>query len=390
MASHSYALLVVDPDLTAVSDPLQWRRIDTVARFNEVGTGTARLVATQQLIDVLDPGNSMMLIRDGIVHSAGPIEDVDIQWGVEGEEADPGVVDVTWADDLAYIAGRLVYPDPANPATAQTAARRSFTNSNAETVMRTLVDENAGGNALVDRQVPHLGLGDVTGVGANVTWSARFQPLMDALRDVATIGGGLGFRIRRTGAALLFEVYQPRDLTTTVRFSPAWGNLRRYGLRRAAPRSTTAVVGGQDAGVDRVIRERTNFDAEAAWWRVEVFVDRRDQDDPDELDAAGDERIAADSEIVQLSTVTIDTDQIRFGRDYQLGDLVTVALRYGAEVTDVVRAVHLQATAERGEVLTAMVGSQSASSDPEWIQQSRRLARQLALSAAAGEIATGS
>ena len=381
-----HTLLVVDPSLTVVSDPLDWKQLDVTLRFNEVGTGYGQLVATPQLLDVLMPGNSMVLIRDGKVYSAGPVEDWVVRWSTDGEASGPGLVDVTWADDLALIAGRLVYPDPANTADSQTAARRSFANTNAETIMRTLVDENAGPNALSARQVANLALGQVSGVGVNVSWSARFQPLMDALREVATISGDLGFRIRRTSSQLLFEVYQPRDLSATVRFSPAWGNLRQYSLRRAAPKVTTAIVGGQDAGVDRTIRERTNTAGESAWWRTEVFVDRRDQDDTDELDAAGDERLADNDELVQLATVTVDTDQIRYGRDYDLGDVVTIALGHGAEVTDTVRAVHLQVTPNRGEVVTAMVGSQAASSDPEWIRQSRRLARQLALSATAGEI----
>lgn len=387
--AHQYIVLVTDRNLSVVGDPIfQWQSLEAVPRFNMVGSGTLRTAATAAVRSVLEPGNRIMLLRDGGVFSAGPIETMRTEWAVDGAAAEPGQVTVDWADDLALIAGRVTYPNPALAATAQDTARRSFSSTNAETVLRTLVDENAGPSALTARQVPQLALGDVAGVGDDITWSTRFQPLGDELREVATIGGRLGFRTRQSGNQILFEVYAPQDLSLLVRFAADWGSLRSYDFRQSGPQATTVIVGGQGEGADRTIRERTETLSEADWWRIEQFADRRDTDDTDELDGAGDDKLAEAGEVAQLSTVTVDTDQQQFGRDYQLGDIVSVALRQGVQVTDVVRAVHLNVTPDKGELVTAMVGSQSASTDPEWIRQSRLLSRKLARSATAGEIAT--
>lgn len=381
-------LLVTDRDLRIVGDPITtWRSLEAVPRFNEVGTGAVVVEATPQVRAQLAPGNRMVLIRDHSVFLPGPIEVDNLEWSVDGDTAGDGLVRITWASDLASIAGRVTYPNPAVAATAQDEGKRSFSSVNAETILRTLVDENAGPGALAARRVPRLALGDVAGVGNDVTYSTRFQPLADELRAVATIGGGLGFRTRQVADDILFEVYEPQNLSSQIRFSPQWGNLQEFAFDRAAPRVTTAIVGGEDADENRVIRERTDTAAEAAWGRIEQFIDRRSYEEVAELDEAGDEALADGGETARLAAVTVDTARQRFGEHYDLGDVVAVALGHGAQVADVVRAVHLQHTPDSGEVITAMVGSRSASADPEWIRQSRRLARQLARAATAGEIA---
>lgn len=380
-------ILVTDRDLRVVGRPVAgWRLVEAIPRFNEVGVGVMVAAATGELREQLSAGHRLVCIRDGKVFLAGPIEQIAEEWSVDGDTADPGLMRVTWADDRAPLAGRVTYPNPAQQATGQTSATRSFTNTNAETILRTLANENAGPGALSARRVPRLALGPVAGVGTSVSYSTRFQPLLEELRTIATIGGGLGFRTRQDGDSILFEVYEPQDLSQQVRFAPSWGNLQRYSFDRESPRLTTAIVGGPGEGTSRTIRERTNSAAESAWGRVEQFIDRRSTTSTAELDDAGDDALADNGETARLATVTVDTPTQRFGEHYELGDVVAVSPGAGAQVTDVVRAVYLRVTPTTGEVVTALVGSHSASADPEWIKQTRRLARQLARNATAGEL----
>lgn len=384
---HTYTLLVTDRNLVVLGDPIgHWEHIEVVSRFNAVGSGIVRTPATAAIRQLIKRGRRFVLIRDGEVYSSGRIERFRILWSLDGTRGDPGIAEIHWADDLATIASRISYPNPALDATSQDTARRSFTSTNAETIMRTLVNENAGSAALTPRQVPKLALGDVAGVGSDITWSTRFEPLTDAMRDVATVGGRLGFRARQVGTQIVFEVYEPQDLSLQVRFSAAWGSLREYTYDLAAPEVNAAIVGGQDAGADRTVRERVDQLAVDDWWRDERFVDRRDLGDTDELDNAGDDELVRGEEELELSTVTVDTPQTQFGRDYQLGDIVSVAIDQDQEVTDVVRSVQLQVSPDSGELITAMAGSESASADPEWVRQSRQLSRQLSRSSAAGEV----
>ncbi|MGW0015752.1 Gp37-like protein, partial [Streptomyces tendae] len=118
--------------------------------------------------------------------------------------------------------------------------------------------------------------------------------------------------------------------------------------------------------------------AAATWWRVEQLVNgSADNDAAGELTQDGTEALAQGSAPVELATVTVDTPDLRAGRDYGLGDRVTVMLPTGVEVVDLVRSIHLQATPKSGEHVTALVGSPSATSDPQVVQLVRELGRRL-------------
>lgn len=369
-------LLVTDRDLTVVGDPIaNWTKVDVTLRFNEPGSGSFTAPARPELMALLAGGNRIVVIRDGAVFMAGPYEHHEFTWEVG---ADPGEVTVSFAEDLALIAGRVTYPDPALVATSTSQpAYRTFSGTNAEDVMRALVDENAGPGALTVREVPQLVLGADAGVGGNINLRTRFEPLCDALRSAAIVGGGLGFRTVQTSTAIEFRVYDPQDLSGTVRFSRGLGNLRKIQYRREAPRVTAAIVGGAGEGDAREIRERLSSGAISTWWRLESFVDQRQTGDDTELDQAGDEALVEGAERGQLQITTVDTPDQRYGEHYGLGDIVSVEVTPGFEVADVVRAVQLVATPLDGEVVTPTVGTQEATSDPMWIRQMRALDRRL-------------
>lgn len=374
-------LLITDRHLNVIGDPISgWTDLDVTLQFNDVASGGFKAPRTAVTTAQLTAGNRVVVIRNGTVFCAGPIEAPGPEdWSVEGQASGPGQVEVRFADDLAAVVSRVTYPNPAAPATAQTSTSRWTATNEAGDVIRSLVDLNAGPGALTARRVPQLTLGTGAGTGAQITFGTRFEPLGDALRSAAIAGGGLGFRTRQnTGAAqIVFDVYAPQDLSGTVRFSPGLGNLRSYRYDPQAPTTTAAIVGGQDVGTSRVVVERVDTAAEAAWGRMERFVDRRQVGSTAELDQAGDEELARAAETARLSSVTVDTDDQRFGVHYHLGDRVSLELASGVEVADVVRAVHMQVTPDAGELVTALVGSQDTSSDPRWVRFLRDVARRI-------------
>ena len=371
-------ILVTDRHLQVVGDPIaRWTQVRAQRRFNEPGPGSLTVPALPEVMAQLEAGNRIVLIHNGRVFSSGPYESSDWRWTADGAAADPGQVTIQWADDLALVVARLAYPTPSQPANGSQAAYWQVSNTNAEVAMRSLVNANAGPGALPARQIPHLVLGPLAGVGVNVTYKARWEPLGDVLRALAIAGGGLGFRTEQTSAGIEFQVYAPQDLTGSVRFSRGLGNLREVAYLRSAPTVTAAIVGGQGDLDLRSMVERVNTAAETAWWRVEKFVDHRQGATGAELAQAGDQALAEGAETARLSTITIDTPDQQYGVHYGLGDLVTVVPLPGVEVAEVVRAVTLDATPTSGEQVTALIGSQAASSDPLWLQHMRRLERRL-------------
>nr|WP_202516593.1 siphovirus ReqiPepy6 Gp37-like family protein [Streptomyces sp. SID161] len=362
-------------------DPLtDWSSLDATLSFNEPGSGSVDLVAHAEVMAQLQPGNRLMVIRDGAVWMAGQMEiPQDYTWGIAGEgEPPPGKVTVNFTDDLALAAGYLTWPAPGSAWSAQPESTRKITNVSAETAIRTLVDENCGPGALAARRIPHFALAPLAGVGTTVSVTTRLERLLDVCRRVATDGGGLGFRTRQAGSQILFEVYAPADRTATARFSTGLGNLRGFTYKRSAPTVTHALITGSDQAVPRPYVEIADAAAAAGWWRVEQLVDSSAaSNDNGELTQEGRQALAEGAAPVELATVTVDTDDLKAGLDFGLGDRVTVALPTGQEVRDLVRSIHLQASPETGEFVTSLIGSPDATTDPQMVRLVRELGRRL-------------
>jgi hypothetical protein len=388
-----YKILFTNSDLSSyLGNPLRmYSRIALTLRFNEVSSGEFTSRAYPWLMDVVNlVGTRVVVMRDGVIILAGPIEDQGpylYNAETDGEDGD-GTVTIRFADDLSIVAGRLAYPNPAQAATAQTSARYVISGVNGELAMRALVNLNAGPGALTARQIPSLILGSLASVGTNVSYSARFEPLCDSLRAVAIAAGGLGFRTQQVGNTIEFQVYEPDDLTESARFGRNIGNIRTLEYQVTSPIATVAIVGGQDAGADRHIRERSNAAAIGEGWpRRETFVDRRDIDNNGELDSAGDEELTNNAVSIRLVVGAIDTQTQRYPDDYNLGDVVSSRVLHNVMVPEIVRAVEIEMTPEGGETITPTIGTQEAALSNSTVTLQRKLQRTAAFAGTAGEIA---
>lgn len=386
----SIQLLVTDRNLNVLGDPLDgWTKLACDLNHNQPASGSVDLPARPQYMELLQPGNRLVVIRDGDIWCAGPLEEPQsYAWDLQGN-ADPGTVRVAFSDDLARVAGYLTYPEPAKAFTGQTTTTdvvRKLATTNAETIIRTLVNENCGPGALTARQIERLVLDAVAGVGSNRTLSTRFEPLLDACRTAAA-ADGLGFRTRQVGDEIRFGVYAPVDRTSTARFSRGLGNLRSVSFTMAAPLATSELVqGGEDPkqqvatgepANERVYVEVTSG-AAADWYRVEKLIDKSGDDNTaGELTQAGTLELGNDNPQASLATVTVDTEDLRAGRDFGLGDRVTVALPTGLEVTDIVQTIRLEATPDEGELVTSVVGSSDKTTTSATVRLVRDLARRL-------------
>lgn len=384
-----FKILITDRNLGVLGDPVSgWTSLDITLRFNDPASGSFEAAADPGLMQQIrgtptDRLRRVVVIRDGGIFCAGPIEKIGPEkWSASGEDSGTGTVTVRFTDDLARLAARDTYPNPAAAATAQTSTARWTATGSADDIMRSLVNLNAGPGALSYRRIPHLILGADLGVGSTIKFGTRFEALGDALRSAAIAGGSLGFRTQQVGTNIEFQVYAPQDLTGQVRFSRGLGNLREYAFEEDTPTATVAIVGGKDAGTSRVVAERIDTAAVTAYERMETFVDRRQSDDTSadttELNQAGDEALTRAAATARLVSVTVDTDDQRYGTHYRLGDRVSIELNSGVEVADVVRSVNLKASPRDGEVVRATVGSQDASSDPLWLAYLNEMARRLA------------
>jgi hypothetical protein len=373
-------LYFTDGNLVPLGQPItSWQQVDVTLRFNQPSSVTIQLPALGEYIEVAQPGHRLVVVRDGSVLCSGPVEfPAEFEWNAAGgTAAEPGQLTVSSTDDSVWLGSRLTYPDPVHASNAQTASYYTLTSTNAETAMRNLVNLNAGPGALVSRRVAGLALGSVASVGSNINVRTRFEPVSDALRAAAIAGGGLGYRVVESSGSLLFQVYAPVDRSGSVRFSRGLGNLRQISYQDQAPTATVAIVGGDGTGSTRTIVERPSVGATPApWGRMEVFVNDSSSTTAD-LNQSGDDQLAQSAEQAQLRVTAIDTATQRYGTHYGLGDKVTVEIFPGVELADIVRAIHLTATPDDGEVVSPQIGADSTSTDPRYVRQLRALDRRL-------------
>jgi hypothetical protein len=381
--------LVTDRNLIPSGDPLAgWTKLSCDINHLQPASGSVTLPATPAVEQLLQPGNRLVVIRDGEIWCAGPFEEPqDFSWDLASDAGD-GTVTATFSDDLARVAGYLTYPEPTKAFSAQTATsnvKRQLDSVNAGAAIRTLVNENCGPGALAVRRIEHLALGGATSVGSTISIGTRFEPLLDACRTAAATDG-LGFRTRQVGNQILFEVYQPQDLTATVRFSRGLGNLRKVAFTMGAPTGTSQLVqGGNDPAEQPAegepANERTYIEVvsghAADWYRVEKLIEMTGTLAPAELTQAGTRALGEDNPQASLETLTVDTEDLKAGRDYWLGDKVSVVLPTGLEVVDLVQTIRLEATPDEGELVTSVIGSSDRSTTTATVRSVRDLARRL-------------
>lgn len=327
-----------------------FQQLDLVPRWNDVGTWAidldARLPYARQLAT---PGYGIE-----VVNSAGVVLSGDMRHVKRTRTEDRSRLVVSGYDDNVWLYRRVAHPQPGTATPPYSSSGYDMSNDVASTVLGYYVDRNAGPAALAVRRVPGLTIGSYPAAGTTVFGRARWQRLLVLLQELALTGGGLGFRITKTGtSAREFTVWEPEDLTSRVRFSTGLGNLAGYEYEDQAPTFNYVYMGGSGEGVTRTIREGLYVDSVVDWGRIEEFRDRRDTDDLSELDQHISQALAEGVGQVGLRLTPAETNNLRYLVHYNLGDRVTAVLD-GVVVRDQVTEVRIKLTPEGPSTLPAI------------------------------------
>jgi hypothetical protein len=329
-----------------------------VARFNNVGAWSITLPYGNLLGEQLRlPGYGIVVTRsNGEPILSGPTltakleqtrENTEGNWQIEGS-----------TDDI-LLSERLAYPTPTTADVTQQTSGYDLRSGATETVIKGYVEANLGATAPVARQVDNLVIEADQARGETVFAKARFDNLHTLIYDLAQISG-LGFAVTQDGDELVFAMYEPTDRSDTIRMDIQNRKLASAVYSYGTARVTRAIVAGRGEAENRVFIERSNTDsiaAESLWGRrIEVFKDRRDAEETNQLNTAGDEMLADKGKtIVEMSVVPSDDQTMIYGVDWFLGDRVTVVANE-IESTAVVTEVGIQ-IAEDGVRIGATVGT---------------------------------
>lgn len=319
-----YRIYIRDQYLNKVGELTDFTKLELLPRFNAVGSFALDLptdsFAARELVK---PRAGIIVVRDGQAIFSGQVTSRKRQFDSNGD-----MLTLAGRDDMVHLARQLAYPVPSGP--PYNSQDYDVKTGIAETVMKQYVDANIGPSARPERQKLAIGLD--TGLGSVITGRARFHNLLDFLVSLAIQGGGLGFRVVQVDKSLEFQVYQPEDKTRTALFSPLLGNVSGFDYSSDDPEANVIIVGGTGEGMARIIWQGEWNESITKFGRVETFLDRRDTSDLSELDKAINEEFTNKAEKVSLNFTPIDTPSLSFGRDYGLGDKVSVVLTQPGEV----------------------------------------------------------
>lgn len=360
-----WLLLVRDEALQHIGVVEDDYALEAVERHLGLGAWKVEVAADGPGAELLRAGAGVLLVdsETGETLVSGPIRPQETQRAVDGY-----TLTVSGVTDTALLS-RLCWPKPGQdiPDTGATQDDAYYVVAGeAETVMLTLVDVNAGSSAREERQVPGLVVPASQDRGPVIESKTRFDNLLDVLWGIGSVAG-LGVRVVQQGSDLVVDVYEPVDRSDEVRFGVGLGNLAEYTYSLTPPEVTDIVVGIGGEGQARVFYRFIQRDVLWPDLVVEEFVDRRDVDpdadplDPDYVDPdavaaqSAAERFAEAGGKASVEFVPIDTDAVRWGRDYWLGDVVTAETEIGP-VTDVIREVRYTRSAEDGQRVEPLIG----------------------------------
>jgi hypothetical protein len=318
-----YNIYIRDSNFKRIGEITDFNKLDLIPRFNAVGSFALDLPTDCQAAKELIKNKAGIIVKkDGRTILSGNVTSRKRSFSASGD-----TMTLIGKDDNNFLASTLAYPVPSGDFSLSDYDVRT---GKAETIMKQYVAYNVGQNALSERRI--LALEADKGLGSTVTGRARFHSLIDLLAPLALTGGGLGFRIVQVDDALEFQVYQPTDKTRSAFFSPLLGNLSSFEYSNDNPEANFVLVGGGGEGADRIIKQKSDNASIAEYGRFESFVDQRNTSDVTELNQSLDEELTGKAEQNSFNFVPIDTPQLAFGRDYVLGDKVSVVLTQPNEI----------------------------------------------------------
>lgn len=350
----SVALYTRDAGLRRTGQCEDFAKLDLALRFCRTSSWVLELDSASGSVPKLGATDGLIVVRDGQTLMSGPV--------TARERTSRGgrtTLVVSGVDDTTWLERRLALPVPSGP--PYTAVDYDDKTGPAETVLRWFVDRNLGPGATAARRLANFTLAADLARGTSVRGRGRFHTLMELLAPLALAGGDLGFRIVQVGAGLQFQVYVPADRTATAVFSQELGNLAGFTYRQGTPVADYAYVAGQGEGTLRAIVEGGTTADVDTYGRIETFKDRRDAPDTATLDQALAEALAESASPTALAITPIDTEAVAYGREYALGDKVTVMVE-GTPIRDVVREVALTLTPDGSERLAPVIGTPGAAS----------------------------
>ena len=300
----------------------RWQSLKYRQELNKVCSATLTLHPDNEAIDGIDIDKWLQIVRNGAHVFGGPIQ--RYEWSIPQSTPEGEAWTVYALDHMVYANWRIVLPGAGNDYAEYT--------DHAGDAMKDFVYNNMGSGAAAARRFADLTIEADGHEGTSTTYSGRYETVLAVCQRIAN-GNDLDFRFVPSATGCTFTV------------ASSWGSDRSQGngvnaecvfaldrrnfhamkyIRDALTHRNYIYVGGQDAGQDRTIVERTDAADVSDYGRREAFVDGRNTAVEDELETIGDAALNA-LEVLSSPVVqpVASTWKAASGTTWDLGDTVT-------------------------------------------------------------------
>lgn len=311
-----------DPNKNA-SRLIRFTKLSAVFRLNTPTTFTGTLdPSSTPFFDRIAPGWGVIARDDG-VQFGGDITKIH-RTNTRGIPT----WELSGVSDLQILADRLTYPNPAKRENEQDVSHYRD-KGQAGLVLYKLIELNAGSLALPERRA--LGMETkFINAGSEVSVETRLKSLLETCQTLAA-SGNMVIEAYPQPKGYLIVVRPPTVRAKSVVFTRQGGEVLGWELTKSAPTATTVVVGGQGEGASRTLETSTRPNT---WGRrIEVFKDRRDKDEAADLEKAANEELDKGESQQTLKLDFRETERLKFGVNFQIGDTVTAVLAPGLQAT---------------------------------------------------------
>jgi hypothetical protein len=190
----------------------------------------------------------------------------------------------------------------------------------------------------INRSLSNLVIGPGGGIGLPITSNARGDNLLTQLQSIAA-AGCVNFQITLHGGPysdfdgtwLEFDTFIGRDLTQTVELSVESGTLKEYEYIVSRPKGNLIIAAGPNVQANQQFWFGADPDSIAQYGMVEEWASGASANSQDTVDEINTEMGASvntsllnDAYTTSVTLTLQETDQLRFKRDFDLGDKVRV------------------------------------------------------------------
>jgi len=282
------------------------------------------------------------------------------------EEGDSDQLVIGGPDCLALLDDRIVAYRSGSPQ-----AKKS---GPADNVMKAIVRENLGSLAEAARDLTSYGFSveENQSAGPTISKAFAFRNVLEVLVEISDATRAMGTPVLfdvvplwRETARLGFEfrtyvgqrgLRRTYDTDQAAIFGREWGNLLQPQLLRDHLDERTVVyAGGQGRGRKRRLVQATSDQlGRSPWSRRELFAHATQDATTAELTATAQARLRGQRAQLRFTGQLLSTPQTVYGRDWQLGDLVSIV--YNSQVlAGEVRSVRFEVDGSGAETIDARV-----------------------------------